>query len=145
MIANLQEMYPKLLPPGSEPGLGEDLLMLGIFVLVYPVAAFLGAGLIHSILRTFGRPVRDFQTTFRMVNYAVVVVVFVLIPSCGNVIAPAWFVVLLTRGLSRLHRMRSIVVLAAVLLPGVILMCLWVQAMLLAGVMQGVSGLGLRS
>lgn len=141
MIETYQSQLPEFLQMGEQPSLRETLLMRGIFLLVYPLGAFLGAGLIHAMLRTFGRPLRDFRTTFRMVNYASVMDVLILLPFCGNLLAAVWELVLLVRGLSRLHGMRMVATLAAVLLPGILLMCLWIQAMLLSGVMEGISGL----
>jgi hypothetical protein len=145
MIETYQSQLPEFLRLQEQPSLRETLLMRGIFLLVYPVGVFLAAGLIHTMLRAVGRPARDFRTTFRMANYASVVDILVLLPFCGNIITAVWELVMLVRGLVRLHRVRPLVALTAVILPGILLMCLWMQAMLLAGVMKGISGLNMSS
>lgn len=107
----------------EEPTLRDNLYLRGLMVLLYPLSAFVGSGLVHLLLRAFGQPAGGFAETFRMTNYVAVFDVLAVVPACGAVLAFAWQVVVLVRGLARIHRMGTAPVLAALLLPVLVLGC----------------------
>ncbi len=115
--------------------------MRGIYVLFYPLFVFLASGLIHLMLRVFGKPRGGFAETFRVVNYASAVDVLMIIPVCGSLIVYVWEMVLMIRGLARVHGVGRVTAVAAIVIPMVLMVCLWMQAMVISGIMHGVANL----
>ncbi len=141
MVQSMQSELPDFLQGDVQANIRQTILMRGVYVLFYPLFVFLTSGLIHLMLRAFGSPRRDFTATFRVVNYVSAVDVLMILPVCGGILVYVWELVLMVRGLSRVHGISRIKVVAAVLFPMALMICLWMQAMVLFGVLQGGSGL----
>lgn len=137
MVQSMQSELPEFLRGDIQANIRQTVLMRGVFILFYPLFVFLASGLIHLMLRAFGSPRRDFAATFRVVNYASAVDVLMILPICGGIVVYVWELVMIVRGLSRLHGMGGIRVVAAVLFPMALMICLWMQAMVLFGFLQG--------
>jgi len=124
MLAKMQSEVPGLFQEGAQPSLRATIYLRGLMVLLYPLGVLLLSGLIHLLLRLFGRPVRSFKTSFRVMNYATVPLLLVVVPVCGYLVGLIWAVVLMIRGLARLHGVGAFSAAAAVLAPA-LLFCAW--------------------
>jgi hypothetical protein len=113
----------------------------GALVLIYPVLVVVWSGLAHFLLRTFDRPSRPFYATFRMANYAMAPLILTVVPICGNIVGWIWVLVLMVRGLARVHRIGTAPAVLAVLLPFIVPVCLAASS-LAHGMMQLLSGAG---
>ena len=87
------------------------------------IGVFIAAGIYHVMLLILGGARHGFEATFRVVCFAEATYVFMVLPFCGNVIAPVWGIVLAIIGLSQTHQIGGGKAAAAVLLPLVIFCC----------------------
>ena len=103
------------------------------------IGVFIASGIYHVMLLILGGARHDFEATFRVVCFAEATYLFMLLPFCGNVIAPVWGLVLTIIGLSHAHQIGGGKAAAAVLLPLVIFCCCCVGlALLFAGTLGAV-------
>ena len=123
------------------PTLRDILVFRGAMVLFYSVLASLWSGLAHLLLRSFSSPAGSFLATFRMANYAMAPIILTLIPFCGNIVGWVWIVVLMARGLARVHRVGLGPATAASLLPFLMSIC-FVAYALVQPIMHLLSGSG---
>jgi hypothetical protein len=96
-------------------------LVLGPIWIV--IGAFLGAGILHLVLLLLGSASRDFEATFRVTAFAHAINLVLLLPFCGGFIGLVWWVVVLTIGVSVVHRVSTGQALVAVLLPAFVCCC----------------------
>ena len=92
-----------------------------IYVLV---ALFIISGIYHLIGKIFGWASRDFEATLRAVAYSIGPYAFVIIPFCGNLVAPFWAVILLIIGYKHLQNTTTGKSVVVVLLPLILCCCL---------------------
>jgi hypothetical protein len=90
---------------------------------------FIGAAILHLCLMLVGGAKRSFETTFRVVSYAVgstnpiAIIPFcggavaMIIPFCGGAVAMIWNIVLECIGLAKAHETTSGKAVLAVFLP----------------------------
>ncbi len=81
------------------------------------VSVFLSAALSHLGLILFAGNRFGFEATFRVATYAHAVWLVVVIPFCGVVAAPFWWLAVLIIGLARIHDVDAWRAVLAVLLP----------------------------
>jgi hypothetical protein len=98
------------------------------------MGVFIASGIYHVMLLIARQ---GFEATFRVVCFAEAAYVFMLLPFCGNVIAPVWSIVLAIIGLSQTHQIGGGKAAAAVLLPIVLFCCCCAG---LAGLFAGALG-----
>jgi hypothetical protein len=112
----------------SWSGFLAQLVFGGVMV---AIGIFIAAGIYHLMLLILGGARYDFEATFRVVCFAEATYVFLLLPFCGNVIAPVWGIVLAIIGLSQVQQIGGGKAAAAVLLPLAIFCCCCVGLMIL--------------
>ncbi|MBM3287993.1 MAG: hypothetical protein FJY88_11685, partial [Candidatus Eisenbacteria bacterium] len=139
MIESTMAEMPNLFQGDLQEMMRWNLFGRGLALVLYPPIIFVFAGVAHFFVRLFGRPDADFATTFRMANYVWAIDALAAIPVCGYVIAAIWGLVLLIKGLSRLHRVGTLSALVAVLLALPIV--IFAPSLVLA-LFRAVSGLG---
>jgi hypothetical protein len=71
----------------------------------------------HALLFLFRSKRAGIQATFMIICYAESTAVFNLVPLVGSVLSVAWSILLLTAGISRVHRMSSFKAFLIILLP----------------------------
>jgi streptogramin lyase len=81
---------------------------------------FLAAGLVHVVLMLLGWNERGFEATFRACAYSAAAMVLYLIPFCGMLITPAYFLVLVVLALVETHGITRLSAVTATLLPLVV-------------------------
>jgi hypothetical protein len=87
------------------------------------IGVFIASGIYHVMLLILGGARHGFEATFRVACFAEATYLFMLLPFCGNVIAPVWGIVVTIIGLAQTHQIGGGKAAAAVLLPLVILCC----------------------
>lgn len=98
---------------------------------------FLGAGLLHLSLMLIGGAKRSFETTFRVVCFAVgSTYPLLIVPVCGGLICGIWAIVAECIGIARAHQIETSRAALAVFLP-LVLCC---GGGLIFGVMFGALG-----
>jgi hypothetical protein len=121
---DLEAQMPRIFGPDGFPTTREVLLSHGVRVMFFPLLAFVWAGVVHLGLRVFGKPLRPFAATFRIVNYSLAPLVLTIVPFCGNLVGWLWVIVLTIRSLSRIQRVGGATAFVAVILP-MIGVCFW--------------------
>jgi hypothetical protein len=86
------------------------------------IAIYLGAALIHLLLRLFRGAGRGFDATLTAVAYAQGLMLLLAVPGCGGLLAGVWSLVSLVIGLGAIQRCGSGKAAAAILAP-VALVC----------------------
>lgn len=115
-------------------------LLAAYMVVSYPVGLFLGAGVMHLLLRLWGAGGRGFQATVRVQAYAHFPQLMGWIPLIGGV-ASIWQVVLFGMGASKVHRASPGRVVGAILTPILLVaLCGCGLAMLLPVMLRGALG-----
>ena len=99
-----------------------SLFSSGCIVIVVPVFAvlgmFVGAAIYHVMLLLLGAARQPFETTMRVVAYAMgATSVLQIIPICGSVLAVVWSIVVYIIGLAQAHEIPTGKAAAAVLIP----------------------------
>lgn len=119
-------------------GLGIGSIFILIFIPVFlALGLFIGAGIIHLCLLLVGGARRSFETTFRVLCFALgSTYPLMIVPICGGAIAGVWALVLEIIGLSRAHETTMGKSALAVFLP--VIACCGLG--LLFGVMFGTMG-----
>ena len=106
-------------PIGAMIGAGVGtvfcIVLAPIFVAIF---LFIGAAILHLCLMLVGGAKRSFETTFRVVSYAVGSTnPIAIIPFCGGAVAMIWNIVLECIGLAKAHETTSGKAVLAVFLP----------------------------
>jgi hypothetical protein len=105
-------------------GSGVGLVVSAIFAPVWAViTVFVISGIYHLFLLMLSGAQRGFEATFRVVCYGTASALIQIVPFCGGIVAPVYFLVLAILGLSEAHRITRGKSAAAVLLPILILCC----------------------
>ena len=119
---------------------GFGLVFFIIFAPVFiALCLFIGAAILHLCLMLVGGANRSFETTFRVVCFAVGSAnPLAIVPFCGGVIACIWNIVVECIGLARAHQTTTGRAVLAVFLP--LLVCC--GSLILIGL---ISGFGLFS
>jgi hypothetical protein len=134
--------FPGMTGEEIAPATPRDVFFLhGMEILIYPVFIVVWSGLIHLLLRIFGKPERGFAGTFRMANYAIAPLLLTILPLCGNLVGAVWYIVLMIRGVARVHRMDGVYATLATLTPLVIFFCIY-AAYIFGDVMRSLPNLG---
>lgn len=81
------------------------------------ISSFIGAGILHVCLMITGGANKTFETTFRVICYAMGPNVISIIPICGGIISMFWTVTLQIVGLKIAHETDTWRAVVAVLLP----------------------------
>lgn len=116
-------------------------LLYGFQILVYPAFAFLWSAVIQLLLRLFGKDWSGFNLTFRVLNYAMAPLLLTIFPGCGNIVGAIWAIVLTVRGIARVHRIEAFQAAMAVLVPIVVVFCVYF-AVVFFSMMPMMSSLG---
>lgn len=108
------------------------------------VGLFIAAAIFHLMLQILGG-LKDssagFEGTFRVVSYAQVVQLAVLVPFVGGLIALVWGIIMYVLGLSSVHRTTQGKAVAAVLIPIVVCcVCIIIAAVMFAGAIMAAIG-----
>ena len=101
-------------------GFLAQVLFGGIFV---AIGVFVVAAIVHLMLLLLGGARNGFEATFRVVSFAQATSLVLIVPFCGQLIAPVWTLVVDVIGLAAAHRIGQGKAAAAVLLPIVLLCC----------------------
>jgi hypothetical protein len=118
---------------------GGFLVQLVFGGIMVAIGLFIAAGIYHVMLLILGGARSDFEATFRVVCFAEAPYILMVVPFCGNIIAPIWSIVLAVIGLAQAHQIGGGKAAAAVLLPLVIFCCCCVGvALLFAGTLGAV-------
>jgi len=147
--AGAQQRFLSSLPGGSETNplfeaIGmEPRTLLLVQVLMAPVISvlvwFIWSGIAHLFLMLVGGARSSFETTLRVMAYAVgATAVFQVVPICGGFIGFFWGLVVEIIGLTEAHETSTGRAAAAVLLP-IVLCCLCAVIGALVAVAMGVS------
>jgi hypothetical protein len=112
-----------------------------VFVIFMPVlialGVFIGSAILHLCLTLVGGARRPFETTFRVVSFAVgSAYPLMIVPLCGGLISGIWCIVVECIGLTRAHQTTTGRALLAILLP-IIVCC---GGGLVLAVMGGIFG-----
>jgi hypothetical protein len=129
MLEQMTSSMSGLFGPDGPPKMRDVIFQYGILILFYPALIFIWAGVVHLLLRLFGKPQKGFAGTLRVANYAMAPHILAVLPVCGNIVGGVWAIVLMARSLMIVHRTGGMGAAAAVILP-MIGVCLW---MLLPG------------
>lgn len=116
VMADQRNMFGHLI------GRGFGLVVFIIFVPVFiAIGAFVSSAIIHLCLMLVGGAKRPYETTFRVICYAMGSAhPLMIVPFCGNLIAGVWAIVLECLGLARAHEIDTGRAVLAVLLPVII-------------------------
>lgn len=104
----------------SWAGLVAQLVFGGVLV---AIGVFVAAAIVHLMLLLLGGARNGFEATFRVVCFSQATSVVLIVPFCGQLIAPLWTLVIDIVGLSEAHGIGRGKAAAAVLLPIVVLCC----------------------
>ena len=104
------------------------------------IIVFIFAGIFHVMLLILGGARRDFEATFRVVSFAEAPYVLALIPVCGSLVAPVWWIILAVIGLTHAHEISGGKAAAAVLLPIVLFCCCCLGLIMLVMLVAGSIG-----
>ena len=100
---------------------GSPLLDFLLSPLMLIAGLFIGAGLVHMFLLLFRSGQNGFQTTVRVFAFSVGPQLFAIVPYIGSFIAGVWVLVLTAIGLREAHQTTMGKVIAAILVPVVLL------------------------
>lgn len=129
MLEQMSSSMSGLFGPAGPPKVRDVIFQYGILILFYPALVFIWGGVVHLLLRLFGRPQKGFSATLRVANYAMAPNILAVLPVCGNIVGGIWSIILMARSLMIVHRTGGVGAAVAVILP-MIGLCLW---MLLPG------------
>ena len=103
-------------------GLGVGTVFFIIFIPVFiAIGLFIGAGIIHLCLMLVGGAKRSYETTFRVLCFALgSSYPLMIVPICGGVISGLWGLVVECIGLARAHETTIGRAVLAVLLPVIV-------------------------
>lgn len=104
----------------SWAGLVAQVVFGGVLV---AMGVFVAAAIVHLMLLLLGGARNGFEATFRVVCFSQATSVVLIVPFCGQVIAPFWTLVIDVVGLAEAHGIGRGKAAAAVLLPIVLLCC----------------------
>jgi hypothetical protein len=115
----------------------------GCVIVVLPLVAvlsiFIGSAVYHVLLMLLGAARRPFETTMRVVAYAMgATSLLQVVPVCGAVIAAVWAIVANIIGLAQSHEISTGKAAAAVLIP--ILVCCVVSVLFYAAIFALIMG-----
>ena len=116
MFEQMSSSIPGIFGPGGPPTARDILFQHGMGILFYPALIFVWGGIVHLLLRLFGKPARGFAATLRVANYSMAPQILTLLPVCGSIVAWVWTIVLLVRGIMIVQRTGGVGASAAVLL-----------------------------
>lgn len=105
----------------GEPSLQVALILLLVYPLLFAVGLMISTAIFHLFLMIFQSASGGFEGTFRALSYANAPAVLAAIPLLGPVAAGLWGMVLIFIGLSRAHRVGVLRVIAAFIVPIVVL------------------------
>lgn len=106
-------------PFGAMIGAGVGAVLCIIFAPIFvAICLFIGAAIVHLCLMLVGGANRSFETTFRVMSYAVGSTnPIAIVPFCGGAVAMIWNIVLECIGLAKAHETTSGKAVLAVFLP----------------------------
>jgi hypothetical protein len=112
-------------------------------VVVVPIVAvlsiFIGSAIYHVMLMLLGAARRPFETTIRVVAYAMgATSLLQIVPVCGGIIAGVWAIVASVIGLAQSHEIPTGKAAAAVLIP--IVVCCVLTMLLYAAIFAVIIG-----
>jgi hypothetical protein len=88
------------------------------------IGLFIASGIYHLIGKIFGWASRDFEATLRAIAYASGPYAFVVIPFCGNMVAPIWSMILMMIAYKHLQNTTTGKAVVVILLPLLLCCCL---------------------
>lgn len=107
-----------------KPELTAVTLVIGL--VVFPICAvvglFIGSALSHLALMVLGAARGRFEATCRVLSYCYGINILGLVPICGGLVAPIWFIVIATIGIRETHRTGTLQALLAVLAPMILVL-----------------------
>jgi hypothetical protein len=95
-------------------------LLAPVFVFLF---TYLNAGITHASAMLIGQAKRGFAASFAAAAYATAPIVLLVIPGCGQFVAPLWAVVLTGVGLKITHGISSERAAASIIAPYIFLCC----------------------
>ena len=105
----------------------EGFLSLFAGIIFLPISLFIGifvkGAITHLVLLILGRMSGSFEDTVRVTAYSNVTHLAKLVPLVGSLVAYVWGVVVMTIGLSRVHRIPVWKALVAILAPVLVCCC----------------------
>jgi hypothetical protein len=104
----------------SWAGFVAQVVFGGVFV---AIGVFVVAAIVHLMLLLLGGARNGFEATFRVVSFSQATSLVLIVPFCGQLIAPVWTLVVDVIGLAAAQRIGHGKAAAAVLLPIVLLCC----------------------
>lgn len=104
----------------SWAGFVAQVVFGGVFV---AIGVFIAAAIVHLMLLLLGGARNGFEATFRVVCFSQATSLVLIVPFCGQLIAPFWTLVIDVIGLAEAHRIGHGKAAAAVLLPIVLVCC----------------------
>lgn len=122
----------------SATGFIVNLVLAPIYVLI---ALFLWSAILHLFVMLYGALAQSdagFEGTFRVVSYSMVASLGGLVPVLGSLITLVWSLVLLTLGLTRIHRTTQGKAAFAAVSP-LLLCCVCAGLMVMLAVAMGLS------
>lgn len=116
-------------------GMGLGLIFAVIFIPIgLTLGIFIGAGILHVCLMIVGGAKQSFETTFRVVCFAIgSTYPLMIVPFCGGAIAGIWGLVLECIGLARAHETDIGRAVLAVFLPLLLCCGLWIICLMVFG------------
>jgi len=128
----MQKIVSVPTPPGA-PTSTHLPMALSVFVyaiaiplipLIQVLAMFIASAMVHVVLMVLGGVNQTYENTCRVLCYGNSANVFGLIPVCGSLIAPIWFLVVTTIGLRETNRIGTGKAFVAALTPlALVLLC----------------------
>jgi len=104
----------------SWAGFVAQVVFGGVFV---AIGVFIAAAIVHVMLLLLGGARNGFEATFRVVCFSQATSLVLIVPFCGQLIAPFWTLVIDVIGLAEAQRIGHGKAAAAVLLPIVLVCC----------------------
>jgi hypothetical protein len=144
MLEQMSSTLPGIFGPAGAPTARDILFQHGMGILFYPALIFVWGGVVHLLLRLFGKPERGFAATLRVANYSMAPQILTILPACGSLVGWVWTIVLIVRGLMIAHRTSGASATAAALLP-LLGFCLWMLLANLQSMLQAIPRTGIGS
>lgn len=113
--------------------IGVHLVFLMVLVSIPVFAAlslFISSGILHPALRLVGSGKNGFEATFRVVSYSHAAGIWSVIPFVGGGMAGVWQLVVQVIGLREAHETTYPRVIAAYLIPAVLVLCCFVAGLI---------------
>ena len=123
-------------------GVGMGAVVFIIFMpLLIALGIFIGSGIVHLCLTLVGGARRAFETTFRVVCFAVgSAYPLMIVPVCGGLISGIWCLVVECVGLARAHQTTTGRALLAILLPLIVCCGGGLVLGMMGGILGGLAG-----